>query len=225
MIRLKDVVKANKNSQIADWCLKCDLINTKLGHYEIYGRNTSTYRLNKFANFVAGTIGRDPSFRGDFVALSYVWGDPTGTHDIEIDGRKCQIGKNLYEALLSIRLHTTFRVIWCDAICINQKDDWEKSWQVQQMGAIYARARATVSWLGPSSRDSDLAMQALNKLGRRCSTQKYAEIAIALEGESSVRHERRLATGILAKRGPTVDVSRLVKRWSKDFDACVAPTR
>ena len=78
-------------------------------------------------------------------------GDPPGVCQIEIDGNVCWISKNISEALHSIRTNTNIRTIWADAICINQADDDEKSWQVGQMGMIYRRAEAVVSWLGPAN--------------------------------------------------------------------------
>jgi hypothetical protein len=54
----------------------------------------------------------------------------------------------LFEALHSLRQSTVRRVIWADAICINQQDAYEKSIQVQMMGEIYARSQQVVVWLG-----------------------------------------------------------------------------
>ncbi|PMD60919.1 heterokaryon incompatibility, partial [Hyaloscypha bicolor E] len=104
-----------------------------------------------------------------FYALSYVWGDPAAVCDLEINGTAAKIGENLHAALHSIRKNTKFRVIWADALCINQSDNEEKWWQVQQMAAIYSRARATISWLGPPSEDSKLALETLVELGRKTS--------------------------------------------------------
>ncbi|TID27532.1 HET-domain-containing protein [Venturia nashicola] len=38
--------------------------------------------------------------------------------------------------------------MWIDAICINQKDNMEKNWQVAQMGSVYTQASRVVIWLG-----------------------------------------------------------------------------
>ncbi|KAF2726637.1 heterokaryon incompatibility, partial [Polyplosphaeria fusca] len=56
------------------------------------------------------------------------------------------------------------RVIWADALSINQGDEQEKSWQVQQMSSIHSRAQATISWLGLPSEDSKLALETLMEL-------------------------------------------------------------
>lgn len=40
------------------------------------------------------------------------------------------------------------RLIWVDALCINQEDDRERAGQVKIMGSIYQRARLVKVWLG-----------------------------------------------------------------------------
>jgi hypothetical protein len=55
---------------------------------------------------------------------------------------------NLTRALEDIRLDHGTRVLWVDALCINQEDTRERNHQVKQMGAIYQRAERVVVWLG-----------------------------------------------------------------------------
>ncbi|OAL33655.1 hypothetical protein AYO20_06993 [Fonsecaea nubica] len=71
--------------------------------------------------------------------------------------------ENLAEGLRSIRANTNIRVIWADAICINQQDHEEKSWQLQEIATIYKRAAYVISWLGRGTAESDLAFVALRK--------------------------------------------------------------
>jgi hypothetical protein len=98
--------------------------------------------------------------------LSYVWGDPTPVRRIEINGVTAKITESLHEALMAIRDNTSVRVIWADALSINQQDKTEKSWQVQQMMDIYKCATAVLAWLGPASDDSSIAIAALHKLSK-----------------------------------------------------------
>jgi hypothetical protein len=51
-------------------------------------------------------------------------------------------------------------------LCINQSDDVEKSWQVQQMHAVYASAERTPIFLGPKDDHSDAAIELLQKTGQ-----------------------------------------------------------
>ena len=130
---------------------------------------------------MARTILKDQPYSGEFYALSYVWGDPAAIYDLEMNGTIVKIGASLHAALHAIRKNTRSRVLWADALCINQSDNEEKSWQVQQMNMIYSRARATISWLGPSSEDSKMALETLVELDNKTSRSRWS-IQEAMEG-------------------------------------------
>ncbi|KAH8672720.1 heterokaryon incompatibility protein-domain-containing protein [Tricladium varicosporioides] len=86
----------------------------------------------------------------EYEALSYVWGDPSDTVPLR-DGNNPQahsITKNLELALRYLRLLTEPRILWVDALCINQQDISERNYQVQQMRRVYLKARQVVVWLG-----------------------------------------------------------------------------
>jgi hypothetical protein len=84
-----------------------------------------------------------------FHALSYVWGDPTKSHEIWIDGKRFAITRNLYLALRSMQSGVTGTMhVWADAVCINQEDNSEKSAQIQLMREIYQSASEVRIWLG-----------------------------------------------------------------------------
>lgn len=91
-----------------------------------------------------------------FAALSYVWGDPSATKTITVDGEPFDATLNLEECLRAIREPRAPRVLWIDAICINQKDVNEKSVQVPQMGRLYTNATEVLAWLGPSNPNIEL---------------------------------------------------------------------
>lgn len=46
-----------------------------------------------------------------YEALSYVWGDSTGTQDIQLEGSPFPVGKNLYSALFHLRHDDKVRVL------------------------------------------------------------------------------------------------------------------
>jgi hypothetical protein len=54
---------------------------------------------------------------------------------VEEDGRsfELRVTENLDSALRHIAINGEF---WIDAVCINQDEELEKSWQVQQMWTI-----------------------------------------------------------------------------------------
>jgi thiamine pyrophosphate-dependent acetolactate synthase large subunit-like protein len=53
------------------------------------------------------------------------------------------------------------RILWVDAICINQHDNDEKGQQVQSMAKIYAKASRVIVWLGEAADNSDQALEAI----------------------------------------------------------------
>lgn len=83
-----------------------------------------------------------------YEALSYVWGDPKLSHSISIDGFKLPITANLHTALANLRSPYIERLLWVDAMCIDQTNDREKEWQIGLMYQIYACASCVVVWLG-----------------------------------------------------------------------------
>ncbi|WAO87562.1 HET domain-containing protein [Fusarium falciforme] len=96
--------------------------------------------------------------RGQFIPFSYVWGDPTVTETIIINGVPRKVTKNLAFFLRQIRTilpqilasisWESPTLFWADAICINQDDTEERNRQVQLMGSIYGSAPAALAWLG-----------------------------------------------------------------------------
>lgn len=100
-----------------------------------------------------------------FTALSYVWGDAKNKQVILVDDSPVLVTKNLYEAMMALRPINEPLVIWIDALCINQADDDEKSWQVGSMQEIYRRAHQVLAWLGPAENKSDSVVDHLDYLG------------------------------------------------------------
>jgi hypothetical protein len=80
---------------------------------------------------------------------------------IRVDDGFLSVTPNLWSAI--IHLHKShpeeLNAIWIDAICINQKDNVERSAQVSIMHQIYACAKSVVTWLGPEhGGDENMAM-------------------------------------------------------------------
>lgn len=72
--------------------------------------------------------------------------------------------ENLIVALRHLRYPDRTRALWIDALCINQKDEREKSLQVGMMGSIYRHAGRVLIWLGPARDQSNLAFRYINDL-------------------------------------------------------------
>lgn len=88
-----------------------------------------------------------------FEALSYVWGSHEDPHVVTVDGHAFRVTQNLYAALHHLVLPDgAVRVLWIDAICINQgpeeADLAERSRQVRLMNRIFSGATNVVAYLG-----------------------------------------------------------------------------
>ena len=103
--------------------------------------------------------------RPSFEALSYTWGPPRPSYDIHIDGRAFSVGRNLRKALDDLRRLDRPRVVWTDAVCINQSDNDEKGHQIKLMRTIYGCARAVCAWIDHAIQPEDPAFEDLQGLG------------------------------------------------------------
>jgi hypothetical protein len=103
--------------------------------------------------------------KGDYNALSYHWGEVNSAKKIELDGELFPVRENLHLALQHIRHTTERRRFFIDALCINQKDNDEKSCQVQSMWAIYKFAKHAVVFLGKEHPSTPKVFQWINAVG------------------------------------------------------------
>ncbi|KAG7294469.1 hypothetical protein NEMBOFW57_004542 [Staphylotrichum longicolle] len=99
-------------------------------------------------------LGRDLGYEG----LSYCWGDPTSVNSIYCNGLLFPVAANLLGAVEALREENTPRLLWVDAVCIDQTNIDERNQQVAIMRDIYSRARRTVVWLGPEAEGSNEAL-------------------------------------------------------------------
>jgi hypothetical protein len=98
-----------------------------------------------------------------YEALSYCWGDPKEKTYIICNGEQLLVPTNLTDALQGLRYPKSSRLLWADAICINQVDTDEKASQVQLMRAIYSQAQKTLIWLGDPNDRHEKGMSKLAK--------------------------------------------------------------
>ena len=101
-----------------------------------------------------------------FEALSYTWGDSNNPIEIVCNGTTVQVTKSLFGALNALRYTQNNRLIWIDALCINQQDVDERNAQVKIMARIYQTASQVVVWLGEEDEASASAMHLLSKLSQ-----------------------------------------------------------
>jgi hypothetical protein len=139
-----------------------DLSEQSFRLLRLYGGDESHIKCEIFEAWLHGD-GTIP-----FEALSYAWGSLDTPHTIELNGKRLAITTNLYNALHNIRVEDEDRILWVDAICINQKDERERGHQVAQMSDIYSRAEQVIFWLGHATPEINIVMSALKRLERRC---------------------------------------------------------
>jgi ankyrin repeat protein len=102
-----------------------------------------------------------------YEALSYTWGSKREMKNIEVNGRRLDITRNLHEALYHLRSRDRNRILWVDAICIDQGNTKERGHQVQQMGEIYKQADRVIFWLGPATADTEFVMDSIRLLQKK----------------------------------------------------------
>ncbi|RYP48229.1 hypothetical protein DL768_005836 [Monosporascus sp. mg162] len=96
-----------------------------------------------------------------YEALSYFWGGSDKLYSVSIGERCLPVTANLYAALLRLRDRFIGRVIWVDAICINQEDKEERGQQVRSMAEIYCKANRVLVWLGEARADDHHTLKAI----------------------------------------------------------------
>ncbi len=113
-------------------------------------------------------------YEPQYFALSYIWGDPSITEEVTVNGLPLAVTKNLASALRYIgeNMHDLFPGVefiwlWVDAICINQRDVAEKNFQVQLMRNIYNQAKLVISWLGFRQDGTPFALDRIKSMASR----------------------------------------------------------
>lgn len=108
-----------------------------------------------------------------YEALSYAWGSNDLSESITVNRRRLPITKSLFHAMNHLR-RDAGRILWVDAVCIDQSNVAERGHQVGQMGDVYREAEQVLIWLGPSSYENKILMDFLRALYRDSSRQKDA---------------------------------------------------
>jgi ankyrin repeat protein len=154
-----------------------------------------------------------------YEALSYTWGSPEITRSIEVDGRRLGVTRNLYLALQHLRYQDQDRILWVDAICIDQSNLKERGHQVQQMGEMYKQADRVIFWLGPATYVTNVVMDSLRQLQEESvnimcrdwkrTDQRWAELWTTIQPYLRTRH-----SGLEALQREGLQ-SLLSQRWFK----------
>jgi hypothetical protein len=117
-----------------------------------------------------------------YEALSYTWGDPLDTRTVIFKDEPIEVTKNLEAAMRHLRYQpvegaeSNERLLWIDALCINQKNILERNSEVRRMLDIYKSAIRVVIWLGEGNETSDIAMDLVNAFARPLSNIKTFDV-------------------------------------------------
>lgn len=136
---------------------------------------------------LAHTISGDDPPPPKYEALSYAWGSEANPSRVRVRSPRhkndshsyyLSITRNLHDALCALRKYhldaenpesdvvsSLSRVLWVDAICIDQANAAEKGPQVAMMGDIYRSASRVIAWLGASDDTSHRAMRYMCSVG------------------------------------------------------------
>ncbi|OCK73913.1 HET-domain-containing protein, partial [Lepidopterella palustris CBS 459.81] len=107
-----------------------------------------------------------------YSALSYTWGGQEPNVWIIVNGRWFAITPKLNSFLRQAVRHTRDAVgwrggyLWVDSVCINQKDNREKSEQVRFMKQIYEQAEKTLVWLGHEPEETKYGFEVMDNWGK-----------------------------------------------------------
>lgn len=191
----------------------------------------------------ANILAKQPQTK--YTALSYVWGDSTQTHSIQLgyhqlptsspahtwpcapsseadDYKSFPVTRNLETALRHLRDRALGCILWVDAVCINQSDWEERLSQVRCMGQVYAEAMEVRIWLGSVS---DVCVSAL-KLQEDLGTDQLRRDMIhrgflspEKDTENILSSERVIGAALLAAMDYVMDEDHLL--WKKMDDTYV----
>lgn len=141
----------------------------------------------------------------EYEALSYVWGNLTVTTPISLNDQPFQATTNLENGLRALRFRNRKRLIWIDAICINQTSIPERNQEVRRMAKIYSNAKHVIVWLGRETEPGDIAV-----LGDRVADRIH-ELLDALADANP--EDPDAATRVLERTGDVASAIRLLHRF------------
>lgn len=158
-------VEYDKDDQnIVRRVLSKDERNAKRERYERHQSTTGTAptHINGAQSFDVGDAAVE------YEALSWCWGQEVKDRAIRIqEGNKyyrLAVTRDLTLALKYLRHPHEDRILWIDALCINQLNHEERNHQVQMMARIYSGAKQACIWLGEDTDDSTTAIAFIHEI-------------------------------------------------------------
>lgn len=124
-----------------------------------------------------------------FEAISYRWGSDAKLRVLKIDGKALHIPVSAYDVLWARASLWRTRLMWIDAICVNQDDNDDKNQQVGLMREIYDRAARTIVWLGDAPDAALVSSFLVEMFAQLENGMSDAEVALAHSGLKRIRDD------------------------------------
>ncbi|KAF2501347.1 HET-domain-containing protein [Lophium mytilinum] len=139
----------------------------------IFGSRGQNFWEHPVPNIERSRYARPPEmpyteYQPRYEALSYTWGSAENPENAYVVAAVSQavsllpVTRNLSVALRYLRYCDKSRMLWVDAVVINQGDENERNEQVKRMANIYKSAERVIIWLGPEADNSKLAINTLD---------------------------------------------------------------
>ena len=97
-------------------------------------RSSQHYSSSTSLTYLSGAVLHERQEHVQYTALSYTWGAEVFPRTIKINDVDFPVTENLYAFFQRARLLENTMYLWIDALCINQLDLEEKSYQVSRSG-------------------------------------------------------------------------------------------
>ena len=154
----------------------------------------------------------DPSQPITYEAISYTWSNKVFEQFIWCNNQVLPVTQTLYDALRRLRHETSSRVLWIDAVCINQSDTSERSQQVGHMRHIYKCATQVIPWLGEEDQYTETAFELITKIA---TNEMFSEAS--LKTDPGIIYNRSAMDQVGLPHLPAAEWKALAKLFERDY--------
>ncbi|KAK4556992.1 hypothetical protein LTR86_005973 [Recurvomyces mirabilis] len=99
-----------------------------------------------------------------YETVSYAWGKAVFSEEIYVNDQVFKVAINAKSVLVAMRYPDRQRIVWIDAICIDQGDLEDRNYCVQLMCEIYSNTCAGFIWLGEDNINAKQTFRALEEM-------------------------------------------------------------
>ena len=148
-----------------------------------------------------------------YETISNVWGDPKDRGSIKLNGVDFDCPMSSERVLRRMRYPDRCRILWVNAICINQADILERSDQVAMMDQIYTNTFRNLIWLGEADESSGRALDAIDAVleDAQCETGDFSRLYDTLYNDRGV--DQFASTGLSFDVDHTALLTFYARAW------------